>query len=159
MTTFFISRVVFLLAIFNTYVSDGLECNTYKECSSTSVSDSGNVYCNAYFSCFDAISITSDDYFRGYGAYSAYQTNFIDVDSYAICQASSSCREILYLRAYNSIFCRGYRSCFESSIVRSTLSRDDGSDYSAAVSLSGFESGAYSTITLHVNSYVNILFY
>eukprot|EP01084_Bolivina_argentea_P246189 412062_1 len=70
------------------------DCNNNYECQLQVISDTGDVYCNGYFSCFQALSIAST-FFPG-------AVN---------CHGSHSCYEVTTITAPYDIYCSGLYSC------------------------------------------------
>eukprot|EP01084_Bolivina_argentea_P246191 412064_1 len=70
------------------------DCNNNYECQLQVISDTGDVYCNGYFSCFQAPSIASTS---------------SDVE----CRGSHSCYEVATITTqyYSNIYCFGLYSC------------------------------------------------
>ena len=106
--------------------------------------NSDDIYCRGFASCINAQTIIASSRFFSYGSYSAYGAINVTCGSDSFCYGDSSCRNIGYFEAKDSISCDGYRSCFGSTFERiiSTNSYGD-------INFNGDESGAFITLNLY----------
>ena len=133
------------------FVAHKCHCSTYYtneyDCVSCSINDD-YIQCQGFAGCIYAQTIEASSSFNAYGSYSAYGST--NIASYrSNCVGDSSCRNIIHFETNTNMYCDGYRSCFGSTIERTSSANNGGGIY-----FSGDESGAMTTLNLNQSTII-----
>ena len=121
-----------------------IDCYSQSQCAGQDLTSSFTVTCYGFDSCSNASTITAEFGLNAYGAYSAYNARQVISEGSSDCYGESSCRGINIFQTRHHTLCYATKSCFNTNITRHASSLSG-----SHIRLTGYKSGAYSTINLY----------